>query len=79
MPLPSFHDWLEHRVEEVPDIGNLMLLIAQSGAAGISDDRLRTVVRFAPETLADVLKSLVSTGQIVMMKVNGQMVYRVAG
>jgi sulfur carrier protein ThiS len=29
--------------------------------------------------LQDLLKSLAATGQVVVLKVNGQMVYRVAG
>jgi len=27
MPIPAFHDWLEHRVPEVPDAGTLALVI----------------------------------------------------
>jgi sulfur carrier protein ThiS len=42
----------------------------------MSHDRLRRVVGLSPETLADVLKGLVMTGQVVVVKLNGQMTYR---
>jgi predicted transcriptional regulator len=79
MPTPSFHGWLQTRSEEAPAADNLATLIASAGAAGISLDRLRRVVGLSPETLQDMLKALTATGQIVVLKVNGQMVYRVAG
>jgi sulfur carrier protein ThiS len=44
--------------------------------AGISLDRLRTLVRLPPDTLQDLLTSLVATGQVVALKINGQMTYR---
>jgi hypothetical protein len=74
----SFHVWLEHRLEEVPDAGNLALLIAQSGAAGVSLDRLRSVVRVSPDTLNELLRALVSAGQVAIAKVHGRLVYRAA-
>jgi sulfur carrier protein ThiS len=30
----------------------------------------------SPQTLADVLRALTATGQVVVLKVNGQLVYR---
>ncbi|MGO9115348.1 MAG: hypothetical protein ACLP9L_39550 [Thermoguttaceae bacterium] len=72
----SFHAWLEHRLEEVPDVGNLALVIAQSGMAGVSRDALLTVVKTSPESLEAMLRALVSAGQVTIVKVNGQMVYR---
>jgi hypothetical protein len=74
----SFHEWLKNRPDEAPDAGRLALLIAQSGAAGISPDGLRKFVRLRPETLDDLLKALVATGQVVVLKVDGQFVYRAA-
>jgi hypothetical protein len=59
MPLPTFYEWLEQRVEEVPDIGNLALVIAKSGTAGVSLGGLRRVVQISPETLQELLKALV--------------------
>ena len=70
----SFHEWLEQRVEDLPDIGNLALTIARSGTAGISSDGLRRVVPISPEILQDFLRALVATGQVVVLKVNGQFV-----
>jgi NADH:ubiquinone oxidoreductase subunit 4 (subunit M) len=76
MPIPSFHEWLNDRPDEALAADRLAMLIVQSGAAGISLDRLRTVLRLSPETLQDILKSLVATGQVTVLKVNGQMTYR---
>ena len=74
--MQSFYHWLEHRVEEVPDSGKLALVIARSGAAGISLDRLCRLTHISPDTLDDLLRALITTGQVVMLKINGQMVYR---
>jgi hypothetical protein len=79
MPPPSFHEWLGNRPEEVPDATRLALVIARSGAAGISLDSLRRVVRLSPETLQDLLRALTAAGQVEVLKVNGKMVYRAAG
>ena len=73
--MQSFHEWLRSP-DEAPSAETLPTLIASAGAAGVSLNRLRTVVRLAPETLADILKSLVATGQVTVLKVNGQMTYR---
>ncbi|MGO9107954.1 MAG: hypothetical protein ACLP9L_01865 [Thermoguttaceae bacterium] len=70
----SFHEWLEHRPEEVPDATTLALVIARSG--GVSRDDLHKVVRISPETLDELLRALVSAGQVVVVKVNGQRVFR---
>ena len=40
--------------------------------------RLLTLVPIARETLQDIIRSLTATGQVVVLKVNGQMVYRAA-
>jgi hypothetical protein len=76
--MQSFHEWLRSS-RDAPGADRLAMLIAQSGAAGISLDRLRRVVGLTPETLQDILKSLTATGQVVMLRVNGQLVYRAAG
>ncbi len=78
MPLPSFTEWLEDRPPEVPDIGTLALVIVQSGTAGVSLDRLRKVIRTSPETLESMLRALVVSRQVVVLKVGGQLVYRAA-
>jgi septum formation topological specificity factor MinE len=72
----SFHEWLKNRADEAPDAERLALLIAQSGAAGISPDYLRKFVRLRPETLDDLLKALVATGQLSVFEVNGELRYR---
>ena len=67
------------RSQEPSQVDRLATLIAQAGAAGVSLDRLRTLCGLSPETLADVLKGLTATGQVVMLKVNGELRYRAAG
>ena len=78
MRRPSFREWLEHRVEEVPDATRLALVIA-GAAGGISLDRLRRVAGIHPEVLDDLLKALMVSGQIVALKVGGERVYRTVG
>jgi hypothetical protein len=79
MPTPSFHTWLEHRLQQVPDAGSLALLIARSGAAGgVSRNDLARSLCLPPETLEVLLRAMVVAGQVVVRKVNGEMVYRAA-
>jgi len=78
MPLPSFRTWLEQCPDEVPAADDLAFLIAQS-PAGISRDDLAKAVRLPPQTLEDLLRALLTTGQVVAVKVNGQLLYRAAG
>jgi hypothetical protein len=78
MQRPSFHEWLGNRVEEVPDATTLGLVIARS-RAGISREALEKVVRISPEVLDGLLRALVSAGQVVVLKMNGQMVFRAVG
>jgi hypothetical protein len=76
--MQSFHEWLRN-ADEAPAADRLATFITQSGAVGISLDRLRRLLPVAPETLQDVLKALVATGQVTVVKVNGEMRYRAAG
>jgi hypothetical protein len=76
MRRPSFREWLKNRDQEAPAAESLATLIAQSGAVGISLDHLRRIVRISPESLDDLLRALVSSGQVTILKVNGQRVYR---
>jgi len=72
----SFPEWLEHRVEEVPDATTLALVIARSG--GVSRDDLHKVARVSPDTLDELLRALMAAGQVRMLKVGGQIVFRAA-
>ena len=78
MPLPSFSEWLDDRPPEVPDAGAVALRIAQAGTAGVSLDQLRKVVRASPETLDNMLRGLLTAGQVTVLKVGGELVYRTA-
>jgi hypothetical protein len=79
MPFPSFQSWLEHRVQEVPDIGSLALTIARAGQAGVSLDRLCGVTRASRETLEAMLRGLGTARQVVVLRVGGELRYRAAG
>ena len=74
----AFAEWLEHRPEEVPDATPIALTIAKSGAAGVSREGLERVVRISPDALDELLRALMSAGQVVVLKVHGQRVYRAA-
>ena len=76
-----FYEWMgirEYRAEdeEAPGAMKLALLIAQSGAAGISRDGLRRLVRLSPDTLEDLLAALVAAGQVTELRMNGRRVFR---
>jgi 2',3'-cyclic-nucleotide 2'-phosphodiesterase (5'-nucleotidase family) len=74
--MQSFHDWLANCAQEAAQADRLATLIASAGAAGISLDHLRTVVRLSPNTLADLLRALTATWQVVVVKISGKTVYR---
>ncbi len=74
--MQSFSDWLANRSQVPSQADRLATLIASAGAAGVSLDRLRRLCGLSPETLADVLKGLVMTGQVTMLKINGELTYR---
>jgi sulfur carrier protein ThiS len=76
MQRPSFQKWLEHRVQEVPDATTIALAIGRSG--GVSREGLEKVVRISPETLDELLRALIAAGQVVVVQVNGQRVFRAA-
>ena len=59
--MQSFRDWIE-RPEEVPDIGNPVMLIARSG--GISLDGLRKSVRISSDVNERRLEIPLSLGKI---------------
>ncbi|MGA2066492.1 MAG: hypothetical protein ABSG86_16065 [Thermoguttaceae bacterium] len=78
MPIPSFHEWLGNRSQEAPAADRLALLIGQS-PAGVSVDRLRRLCGLPPDTLADIIRSLMATGQVVVVKVGGEVRWRARG
>ncbi len=77
--MQTFRQWLEHVADDPSAADNLATLISQAGAVGVSLDRLRKVVRLSPESLDDVLRALVAAGQVMIVQVNGERVYRAAG
>ncbi len=54
------------------------MLIARSGAAGVSRDGLRNVVRLSLDTFEDLLRALVAAGQVVIVQAGEQRTYRAA-
>jgi len=79
MPLPSFHEWLEHRLEAVPDATTLALAIARSGAAGVSREETARALGVPGETGEPLLRATAASGQVTILQRNGQLVYRAAG
>ncbi len=76
--MQPFHDWLWNRDRDVPAAEKLAMLVAQS-PAGVSKDCHARTLRLPPRILDDLLRALVTTGQVVMLKVGGRTVYRAAG
>jgi hypothetical protein len=74
----SFWKWLEHVADDPSAADTVATMIAQAGAVGVSVECLRKVVRLSPETLDEVLKGLLASRQVVLLKVNGARVYRTA-
>lgn len=72
----SFLQWLEHVADDPSGAANVANLIAQAGAVGGSLPCLRKVVRLSPGSLDEVLKGLLASKQVVLLKVNGARVYR---
>jgi hypothetical protein len=79
MPILPFRTWLERRLQEVPDTSTLALVIARSGAAGVSREGLEKTVRISAETLESLLRAMVAAGQVTMLRMHGQLVYRATG
>ena len=72
----SFWQWLEHVGDDPSAADSVATLIAQAGAVGVSLESLRKVVRLSPESLDEVLKGLLASKQVVLLKVDGARVYR---
>jgi predicted transcriptional regulator len=53
------------------------LAIARAGTAGVSLDQLRKVIGSSRETVESMLRALVRARQVVVVKVGGELVYRV--
>ena len=77
--MQPFRLWLEHRPQEVPDAGALALLIARSGTAGASREEIAKAVGIPEEMVESLLRAMMAAGQVEMLRVNGRLVYRVAG
>ena len=77
--MQTFHAWLEHRPEEAAAAAQLALMIARSGTVGVSRDDIARALGCYPETLEEILRALQASGQVVLRKVGGRLVYRVAG
>ena len=74
----TFLQWLEHVADYPSAAGNVATLIAQARAVGISVRCLRKIVRLTSESLDEVLKGLLASRHVLLLKVNGARVYRVA-
>jgi hypothetical protein len=72
----TFHEWLANRV---PDATSVAIQIAGAGPTGVSLEDLGRAVGIPGETLAGLLRALVTAGQVVMVRVNGRLRYRAAG
>jgi predicted transcriptional regulator len=76
--MQSFRAWLEHRPDEAPAAEKLALVIAQSGTAGISREGLEKVLGISGDVLENLLRALVASGQVVVVRVGGRRGYSAA-
>jgi hypothetical protein len=73
----SFHEWLEHRVDDaMPDATTVALTISRAGAEGVTVSELRRKTGLPSDVLDQFLKGLSASGQVVLSKVDGRLVYR---
>jgi hypothetical protein len=79
MPTPSFHDWPGNHAQEALAADNLATLIASAGAAGVSRDGLVRAPHVPEESLGVLSRAMVTAGQVRVVKVGGEMVYRATG
>ncbi len=77
--MPSFRLWLEHRLQQVPDATSAAIAIARSGAAGVSREEMAKALGVPSESLKPLLRATVVAGQVEMLKVSGELRYRMAG
>jgi DNA-binding transcriptional regulator YdaS (Cro superfamily) len=77
--MKSFGQWLDHRLQEVPDSTTLALAIARAGSAGISPSDLRRQSRLLPDVLQSLLAALTAAGQVTVVSVGGELRYRAVG
>ncbi len=77
--MQPFRSWLGHRVQEVPDAMSVALARSGTAGGGVSRDRLLKVTRISPDVLDSLLWALVVSGQVVMVKAGGRMVYGANG
>jgi hypothetical protein len=75
----SFHEWLGNRDGDVPAAAERLATLVAQAAASMSRDDIAGALRLPPRILDDLLRALVTTGQVVMLKVGGRTVYRAAG
>jgi predicted transcriptional regulator len=75
----SFRAWLEHRPQQVPDAATLALVIARSGAAGVSREEMARALGVPGETVESLLRAMLVSGQVVVLKRDDQLVYRAMG
>ena len=76
--MQPFLEWLWNRDRDAVAAEKLATLVSQS-AAGVSRDELARTLGLPPRILDDLLRALVTTGQVTMLKVGGRTVYRAAG
>jgi hypothetical protein len=76
--MPPFREWLKSP-DEALAAEKLALVVARSGAAGISRDGLSRALDLPPQSFRDILRALTATGQVTMLRANGRLVYRAAG
>ena len=74
MPLRTFHTWRNR--ETIPLADQIVPIIAQRGAQGMSRGEIGRLVPLERDTLDDLLDGFVRAGMLVVTDVNGVRAYR---
>ena len=78
MQIPSFHESLANRPEEILGITSLALVIPRARAAGVSRDDLRRLTQLSTDLVKGLRTAMVAAGQVTVVQAGGQRAYRAA-
>jgi hypothetical protein len=71
----NFSQWLRMNHRDLPPPDKIQALISASGSAGVSEKELRSFAELPRELFDDLLRALVTSGQIRFANRNGEVVY----
>jgi hypothetical protein len=70
-----FSHWLKKNQRNLPPADKIQAFIFDAGLAGVSDRRLRSMIDLPRELFDQLLRTLVTSGQIRAVNRNGDLMY----